>query len=197
MSLMGTPTNSAVRPARASDARAIAAVQALSWAHDLARVLPDEVRPQPNSPEQISAWRESIGAPDDGPGRVIVALDDDRVVGVLAWSSASDPDLTDRDVEIVELSVDPEQRRAGHGSRLLSAWADLARGEGARTGVAWVPAGAELIGFLGSAGFAVDGASRTLDLYGDGALEAVTERMTTNLAPDPVAVTIEAAAPRG
>lgn len=196
MSLMGTPTNSAVRPARASDARAIATVQAQTWALDLAGILPPEALPEPGSPEQVSAWRESIGAPGDDPGQVLVALDDDEIVGVLAWSAASDPDLNQNDVEIVELSVNPDRRSNGHGSRLLAAWADLARAEGARTGVAWVPAGANLTGFLGSAGFSVDGASRTLDLYGDGALEAVTERMLTDLSPEPVAITIGAGVPQ-
>jgi GNAT superfamily N-acetyltransferase len=67
--------------------------------------------------------------------------------------------------ELITLLVDPLHARAGHGSRLLAATADLLREDGFTTLTSWVFEGDEVTRtFLGSAGWAPDGTARTLDM---------------------------------
>jgi GNAT superfamily N-acetyltransferase len=66
---------------------------------------------------------------------------------------------------ITELLVEPRWGRRGHGSRLLAATVDLWREDGFGTAVAWAYEQDEATRkFLGSAGWATDGAERSLDV---------------------------------
>ena len=68
------------------------------------------------------------------------------------------------DVEIVALVVQPDHWRRGHGSRLLTAAVDVARGDGFRHAYAWLPATDEAgRSFLTGAGWAPDGVHRQVD----------------------------------
>ena len=77
---------------------------------------------------------------------------------------ASDPDLdASTTVELLLLAVDPDHRRRGHGSRLLAATMQTAMDAGERDAVAWVPSVDDALRtFLEAAGWAADGAYRTL-----------------------------------
>jgi len=88
------------------------------------------------------------------------------VVGFAAHAPAEDPDLdAATTAELVTLLVDPVHGRAGHGSRLLAATADLLGEDGFATVVCWVfEQDAVMRRFLGSAGWAPDGARRVLDM---------------------------------
>ena len=84
--------------------------------------------------------------------------------------------------ELTDLTVDPHQRGAGHGSRLLQAAADTLVADRFSRAVSWLPAGDDTLRtFLTSAGWAADGAHRTLDLLGDGGTTLKQVRLHTAL----------------
>ena len=154
-----------VRPARLIDAEAFARVQLRSW-----QVSSDELG-LPSPPDQAPverAWEHSITAPPTERHRTWVATaghgDGERVVGVAAISPASDPDLdAEQCVELALLAVDPDARRQGHGSRLLTAALQTASDAGEREAVVWVPIPDDVLrAFLEGAGWVADGAFRTL-----------------------------------
>ncbi|TNU77286.1 GNAT family N-acetyltransferase [Miniimonas arenae] len=69
--------------------------------------------------------------------------------------------------ELLALEVAPDARRAGHGSRLLAAVADLARERGAHHLATWtVRSDAERTAFLEAAGLGEAGLRRRLDVPG-------------------------------
>ena len=94
-----------------------------------------------------------------------VACSGEEVVGLAVIAPASDPDESpDSVAEVAELVVRPGATREGHGSRLLAAAVDHARGEGRTALVVWCGTGDDARrAFLESAGLAPDGATRTLD----------------------------------
>lgn len=141
--------------------------------------LPPEELPQPSDLEP--AWSQLLSG--DDCGTVLVAYLDSTVIGVLADTPASDPDLTGAAWrEIIELSVHPAHANEGHGSRLLAAWADVTREDGGVGAVLWVASDDDALRALAtSAGFAADGAHRTLDLDGDGSVTVRMVRLATTL----------------
>ena len=170
-----------MRPGRPEDAFAVASVQAAAWAERYAVTMPGDVLP--NAAHLEPAWSQLMSASTPQGARVLVAYVDSTVVGVLSDSPATDPDLPPTDWrEITELAIDPAHANSGHGSRLLAAWADGARQAGHAGAVLWVCADDDALRSLAtSAGFAADGAHRTLDLYGDGAITVRMVRLTAAL----------------
>lgn len=150
-----------VRPARPVDAPAIGRVQLAAWRQVHAAAL-GAAAATLDAAAFADGWREAIEHPPSPAHRVLVALDGATVIGFAALGAPA------RGVaELVALEMDPSHTRAGHGSRLLNAGADLAREDGASVLVAWVleDDGAR-VGFLAGAGLAPDGVSRTLDVAG-------------------------------
>ena len=182
MTIVGTPDRF-VRVANEGDAEAIAAVQAAAWAQRFALALPpDEL---PDSEALAAQWQEGLTGPCDQPltGLVLVATAGGEVVGVLAAGPTADDDRVEGEVEITELAVAPEFAGDGHGSRLVTAWADLSAPAGVKAGRIWLSdQDVELRGLLGAAGFAPDGARSTLDLRGDGSITVDLARHAVGLA---------------
>ncbi len=174
-----------VRPAQLVEAEVCAQLQQEAWAARYALLLPPEVLGA--TAPAVEGWHDLVAAGanwPDGRALVLVAVSDGVVVGVLAAVPATDPDLSDAPwLEIVELAVANEHIGAGHGSRLLAAWADICQAAGdIDGGVMWVASDDdELRGLLGAAGFAADGAHRTLDLHGDGTVTVRMVRLATAL----------------
>jgi len=74
--------------------------------------------------------------------------------------------------EFTALEVAASDQRQGHGSRLLAAATDIARGRGATEAQLWVLAGDDAhTSFLASAGFAPSGLRRSLDIGGSIAIQ--------------------------
>lgn len=154
-----------VRAARVIDAGGFAAAQRLSWlaaANDLGLPAP------PDADFMQRSWERAVMAPPSDRHRTWVAVEmsdgEELIVGAAALAPASDPDLdSDGCVEVLVLTVAPEHRGRGHGSRLLTAALQTAAADGEREAVAWV-AGADdnLRRFLEAAGWAADGAYRAL-----------------------------------
>ena len=154
-----------VRLARADDVPAVVAAQAAAWRSAWSDSLPAEALDVLDSPPAAEAWRSAISAPPSPRHRVLVAEDGSDVVGMAASGPAEDSDLTPMiDVEIVALVVRPDHWRRGHGSRLLTAAVDVARGDGFRHAYAWLPATDEAArSFLTGTGWGPDGVHRQVD----------------------------------
>ncbi len=150
--------DASVRPATAGDVAAVGAVHSRSWRSGYADHLPDDVLAALDPEALAGAWAGAVTAPPSPRHHVLVACAGSTVVGFLACDDAG---------ELVGLHVDPAHQRRGHGSRLLSAAADLARTDGIASLSAWCPmldtARRE---FLVSAGFGTDGAWRDLEVPG-------------------------------
>lgn len=154
--------DASVRPARPSDAELVARVQLSTWRQAYSSVLPEPTLALPLV-EVAAVWLNAIESPPSRQHRVLVACEHDEVVGFAAAEPATDEDATDA-VELSALLVEPGHGRRGHGSRLLAACVEHWRQDGAAVGLAWAfDSDTVLTGFLESAGWARDGATRGLD----------------------------------
>ncbi|WP_369130228.1 GNAT family N-acetyltransferase [Modestobacter roseus] len=152
-----------VRPAVADDAEAIARVQVVTWRTAYREVLPAAVLDGWDDTAAADTWRRSIATPPSPAHRVLVAQERDVTVGLAACAPAEDATGLGL-LEIVALAVEPRWGRRGHGSRLLAAVADTARDLSAPGLTMWLAtADAVTARFLTGAGWAHDGATRTLD----------------------------------
>ena len=170
-----------VRIAWADDAEAIAAIQARAWATSYAGLVPaaGELR----EADFAQLWRDALVRPGDARHRALVALERNRAVGFVITTPATDPDC-DRvtDGELMELTVAPDERGRGHGSRLLQAAVDTMVADRFTRAVAWLVADDDALReFLTEAGWAPDGAHRTLDLDGTGTTQVKQVRLHTAL----------------
>ena len=171
------------RVAWADDAPAIAAVQVRAWRTSYADVLPAELLAAMEVDEVAAGWRDSLDHPPDARNRVLVALERNLVTGFAVTGPALDPDCDPvADGEITDLTVDPHKRHGGHGSRLMQASVDTLKADRFTRAVTWLAAqDDETRAFLTAAGWAPDGAHRTLDLTGDGSVIVKQVRLHTDL----------------
>lgn len=181
-------TDVSVRVAWADDAAAIAEVQVRAWPELYGDLLPREALPTDPAP-LAAQWHRSLSKPGDARNRVLVALERNRVVGFAVTAPASDPDCDPvGDGELADLTVLPDRRARGHGSRLLQAAVDTLVADRFTRAVTWVNAGDDsLRRFLADAGWAPDTAHRELDLDGSGATTVRQVRLHTAVGePAPV-----------
>ena len=182
---MSSPTaDVSVRVGWAEDAAGIADVQVRAWRKEYAGLLPDDVLTAMDPEDFAAAWHSSLARPKDARNRVLVALERNAVRGFAVTAPASDPDTDPvADGEIVELTVDPETTRQGHGSRLVQACAETLKADRFTRAVVWLASTDDVRrAFLAEAGFAADGAHRELDLHGDGSVRVKQVRLHADLA---------------
>jgi ribosomal protein S18 acetylase RimI-like enzyme len=166
----GPVADASVRVARPSDAPAVGLVQAVVFREAYAAVLAPEVvaafEPRPFA----NAWRATLEGDQSGDGVLLVACAGEQVVGFAAVGASDDADAGPGTAELLVLGVHPDARRQGHGSRLLHAVVDTARGRGRQELAAWVLASDDATrAFLIAAGMAADGAQRERVVAEDGA----------------------------
>jgi ribosomal protein S18 acetylase RimI-like enzyme len=154
-----------------------------AWRTSYADLLPAEVLASLQVDEVAEGWRAAMSAPPDARQRVLVALERNLVTGFVITGPASDPDCDPVATgELSDLTVDPHQRGAGHGSRLLQAAADTLTADRFVRAVSWLTATDDTLrAFLTEAGWGPDGAHRTLDLVGDGSTTVRQVRLHTAL----------------
>jgi ribosomal protein S18 acetylase RimI-like enzyme len=179
----GPSADVSVRVGWADDAAGIAAVQVRSWRQAYVDTLPAEVLAGLDVEEFAAAWQTSLDVPKDARNRVLVALERNTIRGFAVTGPATDPDADPIAYgEISELTVDPEQTRKGHGSRLLQACAETLRADRFTHGLVWLNAADDVRrAFLTGAGWGPDGAHRELDLHGDGSVRVKQVRLHTDL----------------
>lgn len=169
-----------VRIAWADDAEAIAAVQVHAWQQLYGDLLPAGTLPE-DTVAVAEQWRRSLGGPDDARHRVLVALERNRVVGFAVTGPATDPDCDPvADGELSEITLHPDERGRGHGSRLLQAAVDTLAADRFTRAVTWTLATDDATrAFLAAAGWAPDTAHRELDLDGTGTTTVKQVRLHT------------------
>ena len=185
----GGPTaDVSVRVGWPDDAGGIAQVQVRAWLREYADLLPDEVLSAIDPTDFAAAWSASLNKPKDARNRVLVALERNTIRGFAVTGPSADPDADPiADGEIAELTVDPEQTRQGHGSRLVQACADTLRADRFTRAVIWLNSTDDVRReFLIGAGWAPDGAHRELDLHGDGSIRVKQVRLHTDPSEDSV-----------
>jgi GNAT superfamily N-acetyltransferase len=144
-----------VRVASEADAPSIATLQCSTWRHDYPDLFAGPAGDELNPESVADRWRPALRG--DVPGFVLVATAQDRVVGFAAV------DVRDEHAEVHALVVAPGERRFGHGSRLMTACADLAQQHGAKEASMWcLESDPALRTFVESSGWAVDGGRREL-----------------------------------
>jgi GNAT superfamily N-acetyltransferase len=181
---MPSPTaDVSVRVAWADDAPAIAELQLRTWQEQYAGLVPAEALPR-DIGAAAAAWQASLSRPPDARNRVLVALERNRVVGFAIIAPASDPDCDPMaDGELMELTIAPDERGKGHGSRLLQAAVDTLQADRFTRAVLWAIAGDDALrAFLTEAGWAPDTAHRGLDFDGTGSTVVKQVRLHTSLA---------------
>ena len=178
-----------VRRAQLDDARRIAETQISSWL--VTPGVPANDPLVPDLEEATRLWERSIFLPPSDRHEVWVATSEDEVVGVGAITPATDPDLTDRSAcELLLFTIDPKHRRQGHGSRLLSAVVHAMAATAAEA-VFWLNSQDDQTrSFLEKAGWATDGAHRSLSAVADPSPKQQLRqlRLSTVISPETEAV---------
>lgn len=164
-----------VRPARDGDAAEIARIQLATWRIAYKTMLPASILAGLDESWMTEQWQAAITAPPSVRHHVLIAVEQgeqDYVVGFAASGPADEaalaPDekpLPDDAAAFTDFLVEPRWGRRGHGSRLLAATVDLWRADGFETALAWAyERDIATRKFLTSAGWALDGATRSLDV---------------------------------
>jgi GNAT superfamily N-acetyltransferase len=150
-----------VRPAVDADVDEIVRIQATTWRLAYAGILPEAALDRLTSDDARRTWRDAVAAGD--PFHVFVALEGGWTVGFCAAAHYAGQE-GQAIAEISALVVEPRWGRRGHGGRLLAVAGAALRRAGSEEGRAWVPeADAASRAFYARAGWAADGAVRTLD----------------------------------
>lgn len=159
-----------VRLALPAEAGTIAALQRRSWEQSLPEEVRTEVLGSVDLAGMTDSWEAAIRRPPLAQFRVLVAVEDSRVVGFAALGPSDDPDAEPgEDALVAEFVIDPVAQRRGHGSRLLHACVDTLRADGFTRATWWVRANDDVLrSFLLEAGWAADGAHSEVALADPG-----------------------------
>lgn len=154
-----TPLDPHARPARSSDAGAIARIQANAFAEAGARA-EDSAAALDHLREQ---WQAAIENPPSREHHIFVAVAGPEVCGFATLVPTDDP--TQGELSVLEVA--PQQRRRGHASRLLAALVDVARDGGWTSMRTWAFSDDDArTRFLDSAGFGPQGSTAGYEIGG-------------------------------
>lgn len=171
-----------VRPAAADDVAEIARIQVETWRFAYADVVPAAVLAALTVETAVQAWTDAVTAPPSARHHVLVALEQQWLVGFVALAPADDLEPDDPEpaatASLGPLVVEPRWGRRGHGSRLMAAAVDHARTDGMARAICWIPEADRVSReFLIGAGWAPDGLVRALDT-GAGELREIRLHVT-------------------
>ncbi len=157
-----------VRSARVADAGDVGRIQVETWRTAYGAILPAGVLEGLTVAHAQAVWQDAVAAAPSPRHRVLVAQEQQWTVGFAAVAPADDlpPDDPEQATTgaVGPLLVEPRWGRRGHGSRLLAAAVELARGDGMTRLIAWIPEDDTVSrAFFHSAGWAPDGLARALD----------------------------------
>lgn len=178
-----SPAADSVRLALPVEAASIAALQRRTWVDTLPVTAAEQLAAL-TLDQMTEAWHQAVTRPPRAPYRVLVALQDRRVVGFATTVPSDDPDADpSRDGRIDEFSIDLPARRRGHGSRLLHACVDTLRADGFTRATWWVATTDDLLrAFVTEAGWAPDGSSREIGTEDD-SLRIKQVRLHSDISP--------------
>jgi len=153
-----------VRLALPGEAGSIAGLQRRAWTAQLPPETADALLGEMDVDQMTEVWESAITRPPQARFRVLVAVEDRRVVGFATTIPSPDPDAqAGQDGQIDEFVVDPPAQRRGHGSRLLNACVDTLRADGFTRATWWVTSTDDVVRrFLTEAGWGPDGGWREI-----------------------------------
>jgi len=139
------------------DARAIGEVQIASWQSAYAGMIPQEHLDGLSIDVRVGVWEPYI-AGGARPG-LLVAVDEDRVVGFVGLGASRDADAGPTTGEVGALYLAPSHWRRGIGEALVAAGLPLLADDGFTEATLWVLARNERgRAFYEATGWALDGA---------------------------------------
>lgn len=147
-----------IRPATVDDVDALVSMKNDAWRWAYADILPAEHLASLSVEGQASDWRDAIGSPDR-VGEVLLAFDEDRVVGMASWGASRDEDASASTGELDVLYVAADHVGTGLGRRLMDDALDGLRRGGFLRATLWVlEANDRGRGFYDHMGWEPDGA---------------------------------------
>lgn len=164
-SSLSTRTSFPVRAATLRDAKAIAEIHVNAWQEAIRQAGPPEALNSFSVERRQAAWREAI---DLCEPQVIVATENDKIVGFAAFDRSRDKGTPSTTGEIWALYVAPAKWGRGVGLALWDATRDGLQEEGCTKITMWLPMRFERIGqFATLAGFQREpGSAKTVGVGG-------------------------------
>ena len=124
-----------IRPATQRDAGIVAAIHVQTWREAYEGILPQEDLDKLSVDKRKAMWREAI---EFSEPQVLVAMDDDRMVGFVAYDRSRDPKSRATMGEIWAMYVLPGDWDTGVGLALWDAANDGLLEEGCTNVTLWV-----------------------------------------------------------
>jgi ribosomal protein S18 acetylase RimI-like enzyme len=170
------PDSPRVRKASVEDAADIAAVHVRTWQVAYRGQMPDDFLDELDADKRTIRWREWAQQSD---AWVLVVEDQfHRITGFSSSCPSRDADADPNIAEIRAIYVHPEKWRNGTGRALMSASLAHVRAHGFDAITLWVlESNARARGFYESFGFALDGASKTVQPRSDFSIREVRYRL--------------------
>ena len=125
-----------IRDARPRDAEGIAGVHTRAWEVAYRGLLPDEVI-RAHTRERHRWWASYLNQVGQRE-KVLVAVEDGRVIGFASARPSPDDDAEADQAEVGGLYVEPEGWGRGTGGALLNALLERLRADGFRSATLWV-----------------------------------------------------------
>ncbi|MFX4271141.1 N-acetyltransferase family protein [Propionibacteriaceae bacterium Y1685] len=179
------PIADSVRLALPKESAQLAEIQRRCWPDQFPAEVADVLLQEVTAEEMVEVWHGAITRPPQARCRVLVAVEQDRVVGFATTVPSDDPDADPaKDALVNEWLVDPPARGRGHGSRLLNAVVDTLRADGFTRATTWLGSTEDVRRrVLTEAGWATDGSHREV---GPAETLVVKQlRLHTDITPDP------------
>lgn len=168
-----------IRPAIATDARAVATVHVLTWQSAYRGIIPDAYLDSISIDAREPVW---AGVIDKGSPELWVAETESQVIGWSAFGASRDADARPRAGELEALYVLPQQWKTGTGRALWLLTRRRLIERGFTTASLWVLAeNLRAINFYTAAGFAPQAASAKQITRGGRTLREI--RYATELGP--------------
>ncbi len=124
-----------VRPAIARDAKAIAEIHVATWQAAYKDLLPADYISEMSVEKRLAYWREAI---EFGEPQLLVATEDDKVVGFAGYDRSRDANTRATVGEIWAIYVSPEHWGQGAGLALWDGARDGLKEEGCTQVTIWV-----------------------------------------------------------
>ena len=148
-----------VRAAEAGDAAQLAAVHVRSWQAAYRGLLPQEYLDQLNPADRAERWRRTLHGSSLPQAGVLVAADDDQLLGFAGFGPSRDQNEEARVGELQSIYLLPQAWGAGLGQRLMAAVLEQLAAAGYAQATLWVlESNVRARRFYAMGGWAADGA---------------------------------------
>lgn len=175
---MATPSSPdhKIRVATLGDAQAIAMVHVATWQNAYQGIVPHGYLAALDVNSRAEKWRDMLLA--ETP-TVLVAVQQEMVVGWIAFGPSRDEDMDQRCAEIEAVYVSPALWKQGIGTTLMNAACERLGADGYSAVALWVlKDNAVAQSFYARRGFEIDGSVKAIELGGASLIEV---RLSTKL----------------